>query len=192
MRRTAQEAELTRQRLLEAALLGFAEKGWQGVTYVGVAQSVGLTRGAVHHHFASKEELLEGVLEWGWGHYGKTLVPSELQADPEKWMTRLIGGMIALMRDDPRFRALVSVTVLVAPQSTLSLDPKHRVLDGWRDEIASVVAQAKTSLEPITVANLVLTLLQGLTLTAVTRPDDLPRPESHDDVVAALVKTLLS
>lgn len=192
MRRTAEDTEKTRQLLLETALLSFAQKGWQGVTFIGVAQQAGLSRGAVHHHFRSKEDLLAGVLEWGWSHYGSVLVRSAPQAEPQVWLTGLISGFITLLRDDLRFRSLISVTVLVAPHSGLSQDQKHQALDTWRAEVADVASRAHTLLGPQTIGSLTLVLLQGLTLTAATRPEDLPKAADHDAVVAAMVTALLS
>lgn len=63
MRRTKAEAERTRLRLLEAALVAFAETGVRATTLEHVATRAGVTRGAVYWHFADKATLVTEVLK---------------------------------------------------------------------------------------------------------------------------------
>ena len=98
-----------------------------------------------------------------------------------------------LLTGDPRFRALASTTVLVAPHAA-GRPGKDDALDGWRDRIENVIASAGGTgrLAPRGVAGLVLVLLQGFTVTAVIRPHDLPQPDELDAAVKALVRGLLN
>jgi len=50
-------AQRTRARLIAAASLAFAERGWDGVNLRDLARSQGLSTGAVYQHFASKAAL---------------------------------------------------------------------------------------------------------------------------------------
>ncbi|MFI0357270.1 hypothetical protein [Actinomadura sp. 9N407] len=105
----------------------------------------------------------------------------------------MLREFVALLRGDERFRALASTTVLVAPQALDDSSRKHEALDGWRDQIAaSLRGHADLPVPPETTAGLVLVLIQGFTVTAATRPEDLPRPEHLDAAIAALVRGLLS
>jgi len=52
----------TRAALLDAAAEVFSRRGLDGATLEEIAESAGFTRGAVHHHFASKEELFLAVI----------------------------------------------------------------------------------------------------------------------------------
>ena len=192
MRRTAEEAAQTREALLRAALMAFEEKGWRGATFEHVAEQAGVTRGALHHHFRSKSALLSGALEWGWAEYGTRLFAQDAPApDADAWLRTLLTDFVTLLRSDELFRALASTTVLVAPQSDGDTTSKHTALDDWRDQIAAVIDGDGPTLSGETLAGLVLVLLQGLTVTAVTRPDDLPQPENQDAAIAALVRGLL-
>jgi len=62
MRRTATDAEITRQELLADARAAFASQGYAGTQPADIAERCGVTRGAVYHHFASKAGLFEAVL----------------------------------------------------------------------------------------------------------------------------------
>src|ERR1700722_14813034 len=55
-RRTAAGAA-TRERILAAAERLFAERGYTGVSMPAIAAAAGITAGAIHKHFESKEQL---------------------------------------------------------------------------------------------------------------------------------------
>ncbi len=62
-RRTQEERSTeTRARLVEAAIRVLDESGYANLTISKVAQSAGLTNGAMQHHFVSRGELLVAVL----------------------------------------------------------------------------------------------------------------------------------
>jgi AcrR family transcriptional regulator len=61
--RREQYSEATRSALLETATALFAERGFARTALEDVASATQVTRGAVYHHFASKRELFEAVLE---------------------------------------------------------------------------------------------------------------------------------
>lgn len=216
MRRTAEDAARTRVALLEAALMSFEEKGWRGATFEHIAERAGVTRGALHHHFRDKRALLVEALEWGWSDYGRRLfegsdvaaadVAAAGDADssdadaadaagecPHLTVEELLARFVRMITRDPAFRALASTTVLVAPQA-FDRSEKDDALDDWRERIEGIVVASgggAARLAPRDAAGLVLVLLQGFTVAAVTRPDDLPQPDELDAAMAALARGLL-
>ena len=207
MRRTAEDAAKTRVALLEAALIAFEEKGWRGATFEHIAERAGVTRGALHHHFRDKRTLLAEALEWGWSDYGQRLFDTvspatgdtgsadgtvALDERAHRAVEELLARFVRLITGDRAFRALASTTVLVAPQAFEHYD-KGDALDDWRERIEGIIASRRgaTNVAPRDIAGLVLVLLQGFTVAAVTRPDDLPQPDQLDATMAALVKGLL-
>ncbi len=82
----------TRTALLDAAAKVFADKGFAAATLDAIAESAGFTRGAVHHHFGSKEELFLAVIARRDGEllasYEPLLagsLPPDVQANAEQW-----------------------------------------------------------------------------------------------------------
>ncbi len=61
--RREQYSEATRAALLEAATGLFFERGFGKTALEDVAAAAQVTRGAVYHHFANKQELFEAVLD---------------------------------------------------------------------------------------------------------------------------------
>lgn len=63
MRKTKEEAENTKTEILDSATKLFAEKGYFNTSLEDVAQSAGVTRGAVYWHFKNKTEIFEALFE---------------------------------------------------------------------------------------------------------------------------------
>lgn len=61
-RKTKEDSEATRRRLLATAIDLFLEKGVGQVTLEQIARTAGYTRGAIYHHFRNKGEILEELM----------------------------------------------------------------------------------------------------------------------------------
>lgn len=62
-RKTKEEAEKTRSRILANALTLFVKKGYENTTFIDIASRLKLTKGAVYWHFDSKAGLLAALIE---------------------------------------------------------------------------------------------------------------------------------
>ncbi len=63
MNRKVEQGHATRRQLLATATRLFADRGYEGTSIEAVLQETGVSRGALYHHFTSKEALFEAVLE---------------------------------------------------------------------------------------------------------------------------------
>ncbi len=59
----AQKSAMTRQRILDSAVRSFIDDGYSNVTTARVADSAGVSRGAMLHHFPSRSELIQASVE---------------------------------------------------------------------------------------------------------------------------------
>ncbi|MGI5129390.1 TetR family transcriptional regulator [Pseudonocardia sp. CA-107938] len=200
MRRTAAAAAETRARVLDSALLTFAEHGYDGATFERIAARIGMTRGAVHHHFRGKDELLAAVLTEQWRRYGEqVLAPLRAASDPATALTGFIEEHLRLLREDPMFRALATVGTFVAARSSLveqGVRDHRSALDGWRAELAPVLAAPGLLRPGVTVDAALFVLVSvamGANDTAAIEPERLPADAAARRAVAwAAVAGLLA
>lgn len=59
-----QKAARTRQAILEAASQCLIERGYSGLTTVEIIERAKVSRGAMHHHFTNRAELLSGLIDY--------------------------------------------------------------------------------------------------------------------------------
>jgi TetR/AcrR family transcriptional regulator, acrAB operon repressor len=63
VRKTKEEAQETRNLILDTAETVFAEKGVSRTTLNDIAKAAGLTRGAIYWHFKNKADLFDAMLQ---------------------------------------------------------------------------------------------------------------------------------
>lgn len=63
MKRTKEEAEQTKKKLVEITLDTLIKEGFENVTLENVAAKAGVTRGAIYWHFKNKEALLDYIIK---------------------------------------------------------------------------------------------------------------------------------
>ena len=75
-RRTKEEAQETRQAILDAAVRVFAQQGVANASLTDIAQEAGVTRGAIYWHFANKADLINTLWELGQSFYSPLTLAS--------------------------------------------------------------------------------------------------------------------
>jgi AcrR family transcriptional regulator len=58
-------SEATRRKILDAAIDVFAEVGYSAAAWGTIIERTGMTKGALYHHFDSKESLASAIIEEG-------------------------------------------------------------------------------------------------------------------------------
>jgi AcrR family transcriptional regulator len=108
-------AERSRQRILDAAGQCFAASGYARTTVEEVASRAGVSKGLVHHHFGTKERILEAVLErtldrWEAVCRFDAMASGASVLDGIAAMQR---ASIAYARENPALRALIELDARV-------------------------------------------------------------------------------
>jgi AcrR family transcriptional regulator len=100
------DAERNRQRILEAARLGFAQHGL-GITLDEIARLAGVGVGTVYRRFPNKELLIDALFE---DRVGDVSALAEAMLDePDAWraLTTFLEGAVTLLASDRGLRELV-------------------------------------------------------------------------------------
>lgn len=165
--------ELTRERLLAAASRLFADDGYEATSIEDVLVASGVTRGALYHHFTSKAELFDAVVESVLAEVARETAESargagdplaQLRAGSHAWLTMAL---------DPRIQRLT----LIDPPNVLGwtrwreLDEKHS-LGGLRAAFRSLDTEGRIPHGQVDLlANMMLASLNEAALY-ITHADD--------------------
>jgi AcrR family transcriptional regulator len=97
-RRTADEAEQTRQAIVGAAHDLFAADGFAATSTASVVEAAGVTRGALYHHFVDKTDLFRAVFERLETELNDTIITNALaQTDARDAFVAGCGTMLDFM-----------------------------------------------------------------------------------------------
>jgi TetR/AcrR family acrAB operon transcriptional repressor len=184
-RRTKQEAERTREAVLDAAMRVFLARGVARASLEEVARAAGVTRGAVYWHFRDKLELFLAI-------DARARLPAEellagLAAydgpDPLVELGRLlVEGFAELEADADRRRLLTVVLVRCeyTEEMAPALDRQRRADEALRAELRRILERAAASGQglasawrPETAAAALHALLAGLVHGWLRGPDDI-------------------
>ena len=112
MRRTKEEAAITRQQLLEHALVVFSEKGYAATTLQDIAREAKMTRGAIYWHFGGKAELYNALIR-EYSDRGNVIVQQAVSegGDLVDILRRVFMRQLQAIEDDRELRALMELAL---------------------------------------------------------------------------------
>lgn len=112
MRRTKEEAEQTRQQILDAALHVFSQKGFQATRLQDIATEAGTTRGAIYHHFKNKADLYKSLIEEAMQQGNRAVERAIGEGENFLDVCRLIFQYSAeMLEQDERFRQIAELSL---------------------------------------------------------------------------------
>lgn len=108
VRRTKEEAQVTRSLILEAAEKAFYERGVARTTLADIATLAGVTRGAIYWHFSNKADLVQAMLDSIQEPLEEMAKASESEdeADPLGCMKKLLIHLFHEVALDPKTRRI--------------------------------------------------------------------------------------
>ncbi|MDX1818623.1 MAG: TetR family transcriptional regulator, partial [Marinobacter sp.] len=105
MRRTKEDAEKTRQTVLEAALTLFSKDGYSLTTLSRIAREAGCSRGPIYWHFETKDDLYEAVLAYSQEPLEALVQECAGMSDrPLEAMEHFLDQWLSLLVNDRRYR----------------------------------------------------------------------------------------
>lgn len=104
VRKTKEEADLTRSLIIAAARRVFLECGVGGTTFERIAAAAGVTRGAVYWHFRNKTELFFAMREQAILPFVDRVIFKEDDADPLHGIETALQEIFHILRDQPEVR----------------------------------------------------------------------------------------
>lgn len=178
------QADLTRQRLVRAALELFTTQGYHDTTTPQIAKKAGVAEGTIYRHFASKQhffnELYRAAARWA----GKLVKDADaLKVGPREKLAELARGLVAGAAGEPAVARLF----FVQRYDDLLDDESRKTARDFRLGVESLIAQGKAdgSVKP-GAAEVWAGVWLGVVTLAIERVSAKEWPEAHAGIKLTL------
>jgi AcrR family transcriptional regulator len=185
-----ERGKTTRDRIVAAAVELFGEHGYDGTSIGAVLESAGVARGALYHHFPSKEALFDAVLERVVAEAAATAAEAARAGDDPVASLRAGCDAWLQLALDPAVQriALLDPPAVVGWTRWRELDEQY-TLGGLRANLTRIAEQGRLPRGDVDVlAHMLLAAVSEAALL-IARADD---PESALAAGRAAVDTLLT
>ena len=178
----AQQAQDTRQRLIEAAGQLFAKRGYAESSVAAIGEAAGVSRGLVNFHFGSKEKLLWAVVESFVGEFEREIFePTVAGRSGFEAVHGVLEAHRRLLTERPErarllyrllFEALDDRRGLAQHFGGMHARWQQRTYPWWKEAVDA--GQVDPTLDHAAITSFMLSALRGIAL------DWLIAPESFD------------
>lgn len=200
MKRTKEEAAVTRAAVLKAALSVFSAKGYAAATLDDVAKAAKVTRGAIYWHFKSKADLYNTLIE-ELSARGASVVQ---QAASEggtflEVLRRIFVRLCAVIEDDKEARAVMELGLFktgLAPELQAGrkkqLEAGHAQIEGIADAMRQGIAQGilRNDMDPLDMARAFIAFENGAIQLWLASPKSFSLKESAESFADILIAGL--
>jgi AcrR family transcriptional regulator len=176
------EKKSSRERLLEAAVKVFADRGYQAASVDEIAAAAGLSKGAVYWNFSSKDELFHALLEERIDRQIEETAeilrsaPTDRPIDPEvanRWEDMLGRERELMLLSQEHWARAVRDPELRARYAERQARLRDVLADGLRARVRRTGAP-RFSTPAADVATAYLALANGLALQRLVDPEGVP------------------
>ena len=92
--------ETTREKILSVALELFAKKGYHAASISQIAKKAKISKGLMYNYFASKEKLLDKIIQEGFNSLAEMKYEGKRGIDPEKQLEEFIDAVLDNLYSD--------------------------------------------------------------------------------------------
>jgi TetR/AcrR family transcriptional regulator, acrAB operon repressor len=198
MKKTKEEAALTRQMLLESALRVFNRKGYAQTTLEEVAKEAGVTRGALYWHFNNKFEMFQMVLQEKYNEVSSRIldiIDSDLK--PLKKLRQLFLEFFHIMSNIKEYRMVEDIQLFRANpeekyrQLYKSHVEKVKAFREWSKNIVRegiAVGEVDKNLDPELIILAMVSYIAGLKSAWLYGIDDISVEENAEILTDIFIK----
>jgi len=189
------KSAVSSQQIIDAAIRVLARQGYAKTSLLDIAKEAGMSKGALHYHYPTKEALIHAVLETACNAVQTRTMQAWSPSDNPFAALRKSLEELWATRAERSDEALVVADLLALSLSDESLRPKlAEFYELGAEQIRAYLEQNLISLglEPLIsleiLPRIVIGLLDGLVMQAFVDPDAL----SPDEVVDAVQTIAIS
>lgn len=181
MRRTKEDAEKTRLKIIEAALTLFSRNGYSNTTLGMIGTAAGYSRGPIYWHFKNKDDLYQAVLAYSQEPLENLINNAAREdADPLKAIDAFAQQWLELLAEDVWFRQSFEIllnktelTDAIAPTIKRERELTRHIVDTLSQLVtrAQELEQLPSTQPAHKLGLLVYTHLMGVTQSWLFAPD---------------------
>ena len=185
----ATHADERRQSLVKAAYDSIAQDGLKGLRVRNVAARAGMTHATLHYYFATKEALLQAVIEYAVFQRLLVYVPYEEEGTPAEGLHTFLMSLYQRMQEDPTTFLVLYELLRRGHEDPAIRDLflQQRIYGDWHGGLVSLIqagieqGQFRSDLDPATIASLLMTFALGLGMTLLA-----PLPTPVEPIIAQI------
>lgn len=171
MKKTKEEAELTRTNILKAGMQVFLRKGFAASTIDDIAQEIGMTRGAVYWHFKNKEDLFYHLCNEQYERFSREIDEELLKpASAMEKLIRIVEINFNALYENADFRDFIQLTWFQteAAQYDQLLKDKEKITEHFMEALIPLIEEGQrqeefqSGLIPEEVALTLVILINGI------------------------------
>ncbi|GAA1295266.1 TetR/AcrR family transcriptional regulator [Pseudonocardia aurantiaca] len=155
-----------REQLVVAAFRRVAEVGFEGLRLRQVAEDVGIDHSTLHHHFATKQDLIGAVAEFTTRQFWTT---SPADPDPAAALRGHLNALRRMIDEQPDLFAVTAELDLRARRDPVVAAELARQESGWRTELTRLLTAGNASgawaVDVAAGVELVIAAVKGVRLT---------------------------
>ena len=200
VRRTKEEAAVTRSTLLRTALSVFSAKGYAATTLDDIAKAAKVTRGAIYWHFKSKADLYNTLVEEVSARGAAVLQQAVSEGGTLiEILRRVFVRQCALIEDDKEARAVMELALFKTGLEQELQPGRKRQIDAGIALIANLTeamrqgrAQGilRNDIDPVDMARAILAFQNGIIQMWLTLPKSFSLKASADSFADILIAGL--
>lgn len=200
MRRTKEEAAVTRATVLKAALSVFSAKGYAAATLDDVATAAKVTRGAIYWHFKGKADLYNMLIE-EFSARGAAVVQAAVAEGGTliDILRRVFISQCALIEDDKEARAVMELALFktgldpdLQAGRKKQIDAGNALIAGIADAMKMGVSQGilRDDIDPTDMARAFIAFENGAIQQWLVSPKSFSLKKSAESFADILIKGL--
>jgi AcrR family transcriptional regulator len=192
--RRQRRSERRREEILEAAAAVFAAKGYHNATTREIAEAADLAEGTIFNYFASKQELLQAVLEQGAARMRALVVHLDPQQPLRQALTGLLAAALGYFIDSRTYLQALAAEALTNPQVLEAhVLPRLRLMQVSLQSMlgAQIDLGRLRPMDTEVAARLVMGMVSALILPIVLGVQPPPGPEERQRLAGDIVGLLL-
>ena len=181
----------SREKILNVALELFAKRGYHATSISQIALRAKISKGLMYNYFASKERLLDEIIQHGFNSLAELEFKAKRGVDPEKQLREFVDSVLDNLYSNFTYWQLY-LALLIHPEIQKKFERK---MTQFRDEFIQTLATLFRKLKvknPELEAFLLGTFFDGLVLNFMAAEDVFPVEKIKKAILSKYIKVKCS